>query len=115
MERKNRTVQEAARTMLNEEKLLDVYWMEAIHTVVYILNRGQIKVNNDKNSYHLWYGRPALVKYFMLFGSKCYLETIEYDLGKFDSRTDEGIFLGYSVRIVVPFRSSINESKLLMQ
>lgn len=28
-----------ARTMLNEANLLDIYWKEAIHTVVYTLNR----------------------------------------------------------------------------
>jgi hypothetical protein len=39
-ERKNRTVQEAARTMLNEEKLSDGYWREDVSTTVYILNRG---------------------------------------------------------------------------
>ena len=36
------------------------------------------------------------VKYFRVFGSKCYIKRNEDDLGKFDSRTDEGIFLGYS-------------------
>ena len=34
------TVQEAARTMLNEAKLPDGYWREAIHTVVYIQDIG---------------------------------------------------------------------------
>ena len=96
MERKNRAVQEAARTMLNEAKLPDMYWREAVYTTVYILNRGQLGVNNDKTPYHLWYGRPASVKYFRAFGSKCYIKTNEDDIGKFDSRTDEGIFLGYS-------------------
>ena len=49
--RKNRTVQEVARTMLNEEKLLDGYWREAIYTTVYVLNRGQLRVNSDKTPY----------------------------------------------------------------
>ena len=31
-----------------------------------------------------------------MFGSNCYIKRNEDDLGKFDSRTDEGIFLGYS-------------------
>ena len=31
-----------------------------------------------------------------MFGSKCYIKRNEYDLGKFESITDEGIFLGYS-------------------
>ena len=48
------------------------------------------------NPYEIWYGRPASIKYFRVFGSNCYIKRNEDDLGKFDSRTDEGIFLGYS-------------------
>ncbi|XP_059075139.1 uncharacterized protein LOC131063533 [Cryptomeria japonica] len=43
VERKNRTVKEMARTMLNEANLPDRYWKEAVHTAVYILNRVQIR------------------------------------------------------------------------
>jgi hypothetical protein len=66
--------------------------------MVYILNRGKIRVNNSKTPYELWKGRPTIVKYFKVFGSKCYIKRDEEDLGKFDSRVDEGIFLGYSSR-----------------
>ena len=48
VERKNRTIQEASRTMLNEAKLSDTYQREAVYTTVYILNSGQLKVNKDK-------------------------------------------------------------------
>ena len=53
-------------------------------------------MNKDNTPYELWYGRPALVKYFKVFGNNCYIKRNEDDLGKFDSRTDEGNFLGYS-------------------
>ena len=96
VERKNRIVQEVARTMLNEAKLSDTCWREAVYTTVYLLNRGQLRVNKDKTPYELWYGRPASVKYFKVFGSNYYIKRNEDDLGKFNSRTDEGIFLGYS-------------------
>ena len=74
----------------------DAYWKEVVHTTVYILNRGQIRVNKEKTTYELQYERPASVKYFKLFGSNCYIKRNEDDLGKFDSSIDEGIFLGYS-------------------
>ena len=67
VERKNKTVQEATRTMLNEAKLSDSFWREAVYTVVYILNRGQLKVNKEKTPYELLYGSPNSVKYFKLF------------------------------------------------
>ena len=53
-------------------------------------------MNNKKTHYELWFGIPASVKYFRVFGSKCYIKREDDNLGKFDSRTDEGIFLGYS-------------------
>ena len=78
VERKNMTAQEAARTMLNEEKNLDGYWREAVYTNFYIQNKGQLRINSNKTPYELWFGRPTLVKYFRVFGSKCYIKR-EYD------------------------------------
>ena len=51
VERKNIIIQEATRTMLNEAKLSYAYWREAVYTVVYILNKGQIRVNKEKTPY----------------------------------------------------------------
>ncbi len=44
----------------------------------------------------MWKGRPASVKYFKFFGCKCYIKQVDPHLGKLDSRTDEGILVGYS-------------------
>ena len=82
--------------MLNEAKLLDSFWREDVYTTIYTLNKGQLIVNMDKTPYELWYGRPTSVIYFKVFGSNCYIKRNEDDLGKFDSKTDEGRFLGYS-------------------
>ena len=41
-------------------------------------------------------GKPANVKYFKIFGSKCYIKREDQNLGKFESCVDEGIFVGYS-------------------
>jgi len=84
--------------MLNEARLSYIFWREAVYTVVYILNRGKIRFNSDKTPYELWKGRPTYVKHFRIFGSKCYIKRDDENLGKFDSRIDEGIFLGYSLR-----------------
>ena len=82
--------------MFSEANLFDGYWREDISTTVYILNRGQLRVHSKKTPYELWYGRTPLVKYFSIFGSKCYIKNFDKDLGKFDARSDEGIFLGYA-------------------
>jgi regulator of extracellular matrix RemA (YlzA/DUF370 family) len=55
-----------------------------------------LRPNHDKTPYELWFGRPTSVKHFRTFGSKCYIKNDEDNLGKFDPRSDEGIFLGYS-------------------
>jgi hypothetical protein len=82
--------------MLNEAKLSDGYWREVVRTTIYILNRGQIGVNSDKTPYELWFERAPSVKYFKVFGSKCYVKILDENLGKFDARSDEGIFLRYA-------------------
>ena len=63
-ERKNRTVQEAARTMLLEEKVVETFWKETVAATVYTINRAQLQVSSDKTPYELWTGRSADVGYF---------------------------------------------------
>ena len=41
-------------------------------------------------------GRSVNVKHFKIFGSRCYIKRDDGKIGKFDSRVDEGIFVGYS-------------------
>ena len=60
--------------MLNEEKIPDGYWREAIYKTIYIPNRGQLRVTSKKVPYEIWFGRTASVKYFRVFGSKCYIK-----------------------------------------
>ena len=81
--------------MLNEAGISDKFWPQVVHTAIHILNRALLRNNTDKNPYELWKGRPANIKHFRVFGSKCYIRR-EDRTGKFDSRVDEGIFLGYS-------------------
>jgi transposase InsO family protein len=96
VERKNRTVQEMARTMLMDSKLTDIFWTQAVHTTVHIQNRVMLRNNTDKTPYELWKGRPTNVKHFRVFGSKCYIKREDGKMGKFDSRVDKGVLVGYS-------------------
>jgi hypothetical protein len=96
VERQNRTVQQMARSMMNEKNIGQTYWVEAIHTIVHILNKAHLRPHSDKTPYELWYGRPASIKHFKVFGSKCYIKNNNENLGKYDDRADEGIFLGYA-------------------
>jgi hypothetical protein len=96
VERKNMTVQEMARTMLMDSKLTDIFWTQTMHTIVHIQNRLMLRNNTDKTPYELWKGRPTNVKHFRVFGSKCYIKREDGRMGKFDSRVDKGVLVGYS-------------------
>jgi hypothetical protein len=95
VERQNRTVQKMDRSMMNEKNIDQTYWVEEIHTAVHVLNKSHLRPQSDKTPYELWYGRPASIKHFKVFGSKCYIKNNDENLGKYDDRADEGIFLGY--------------------
>jgi DNA-binding transcriptional MerR regulator len=96
VERQNRTVQQMARSMMNEKNIGQTYWVEAIHIAVHILNKAHLIPHSDNTHYELWNGRPTSIKHFKVFGSKCYLKNNNENLGKYDYRVDEGIFLGYA-------------------
>jgi transposase InsO family protein len=51
--RRNRTVKEVAKTMLNEARLSDGYWREVVGTTIYILNRVQLKINSNRTPYKI--------------------------------------------------------------
>jgi hypothetical protein len=85
-----------ARAMMSERDISQTFWVQAIHTTVHILNKAHLRPNCDKTPYELCFGRPALIKHFKVFGSKFYIKNNDDHLGKFDSRDDKGIFLGYA-------------------
>ena len=67
-----------------------------MNTSCHIGNRIFFRVGTKKIAYEIWNGKKSRVKYFRVFGSKCYILNDRENLGKFDARSDEGIFLGYS-------------------
>lgn len=96
VERKNRSLQEMARTLITESGLKDRFWKHAVATSVYIQNRCLLRPHESQTPYEMWFGRRPTIKHFRVFGSKCYIRRSESNPGKFDERADEGVFLGYS-------------------
>ena len=98
MESKNRSLEEGARTLLNETKLPKYFWADVVHTICYTLNRVLIRSILKKTPYELYKGRKPNISYLRVFGCKCYVLNNGIDsLGKFDAKADEAIFLGYSL------------------
>lgn len=96
VERKNRTLQEMARVMLNSKKLTKKLWAEAINTACYTINKVYLRPGTTKTPYEIWKGREPNRSHFHIFGSTCYILRDREQLGKFDAKSDTGVFLGYS-------------------
>jgi len=91
VERKNRTLEELARTMLNESSLPKYFWVDFVYIASYVLNRTLIRNILKKTPYELYKDRKTNTSHFRVFGCKCFVLNNGKDiLGKFHSRFDEG-------------------------
>jgi hypothetical protein len=95
VERKNRTLLDMARTMLDEYKTPDQFWVEAINTACYAINRLYLHRILKKTSYELLTGKKPNVSYFRFFGSKCFILVKRGRKSKFAPKVVEGFLLGY--------------------
>ncbi|GKD60953.1 putative ribonuclease H-like domain-containing protein, partial [Tanacetum coccineum] len=97
VEKRNRTLIEAARTMLVDSKLPNTFWAEAVNTACYVLNRVLVIKPHNKTPYELIRGRTPLIDFMKPF--RCpitILNTMDH-LGKFNGKADEGFFIRYSM------------------
>jgi len=84
VERKNRSLEEMARTMLNENGLPKYFWAYAVSTACYVLNRVLIRPILKKTPYELFRGRKPNLSHLKVFGCKCFILNSGNDnLGKF--------------------------------
>nr|GEV80502.1 hypothetical protein [Tanacetum cinerariifolium] len=96
VKRRNRTLVEAARTMLTFENLPSFLWAEAIATACFTQNCSIIHKRFDKTPYELINKRKPNIMFFRVFGCRCYLLTDYKDVGKLKAKRDIGVFVGYS-------------------
>nr|GEY37337.1 integrase, catalytic region, zinc finger, CCHC-type, peptidase aspartic, catalytic [Tanacetum cinerariifolium] len=73
VERRNRTLVEAARTMLSAAKVPLFFWAEAIVTACFTQNRSLVIPRHEKTPYHIINDRKPSVKFFHIFGFVCYI------------------------------------------
>ncbi|GJT84949.1 retrovirus-related pol polyprotein from transposon TNT 1-94 [Tanacetum coccineum] len=96
VERRNRTLIEAARTMLIYAKALLFLWAEAVATACYTQNRSIIRLRHGKTPYELLHDKPPDLSFFHVFGALCYPTNDSENLGKLQPKADIGIFIGYA-------------------
>jgi len=83
---------------LNENDLPKYFWADAVSTACYVLNKVLIRPILKKTPYELFRGRKPNISHLKVFGCKCFiLNNGKDNLGKLDSKANEGIFLGYSL------------------
>ncbi|GJU85899.1 putative ribonuclease H-like domain-containing protein [Tanacetum coccineum] len=97
VERKNRTLIEAARTMLADSLLPTTFWAEVVNTACYVQNRVLVTKPYNKTPYELLLGRPPSISFMRpIWCPMTILNTLD-PLGKFDGKADEGFLVGYSI------------------
>nr|GFA05620.1 retrovirus-related Pol polyprotein from transposon TNT 1-94 [Tanacetum cinerariifolium] len=96
VERRNRTLVEAARTMLTLANLPSFLWAEAIVTACFTHNRSIINKRFDETPYEIMNKRKPNIKFFCVFGCRCYLLNDYEDVRKLKAKGDIRVFVGYS-------------------
>ena len=96
VKRKNKVIQEMARAMLYNKNVARNLWGEVVNTACHTVNRVYFRPGTKKTPYELGKRRKLNMKYFRIFGSTCLILKDKENVGKFDSRSDERIFLEYS-------------------
>nr|GFA99541.1 hypothetical protein [Tanacetum cinerariifolium] len=97
VERKNRTLIEAARTLLADSLLPIPFWAEAVKTACYVQNRVLVTKAHNKTPYELLHGRLPSIGFMRPFGYPVTILNTLDPLGKFQEKVDEGFLVGYSV------------------
>ena len=91
-ERKNRSVVEATRAMLEEKSMRKFYWAEALRTAVYIQNW----IGEKVSAHELYFERKPNLRHLRVFGSITYVHVPKEKRRKLDAKAEKCILVGYS-------------------
>nr|GEU86382.1 hypothetical protein [Tanacetum cinerariifolium] len=96
IEKRNRMLIEAARTMLIYTQALLFLWAEAVATACYTQNRSIIRLRHRKTPYELLHNKLPDLSFLHVFGALCSPTNDSENLGKLQPKADIGIFIGYA-------------------
>ncbi|KAJ9549049.1 hypothetical protein OSB04_021592 [Centaurea solstitialis] len=114
VERRNRTLVEAARTMLAYSKLPMFLWAEAVDTACYTQNRSIVNNRFGKTPYELINNQVPNIGHFRVFGCRCFVLNDREDRHKLQAKSDEAIFIGYSKNSIA-YRVYNKRTKMVME
>nr|GEV46494.1 retrovirus-related Pol polyprotein from transposon TNT 1-94 [Tanacetum cinerariifolium] len=98
IEKRNRTLVEAAQTMLSALKIPLFFWAETIASACYTQNRFINIPTHDKTAHHIINDMKSLIKHLHIFGCTCYLTRDGENLDKMKGKGDQCILVGYSTQ-----------------
>ncbi|GJY06947.1 retrovirus-related pol polyprotein from transposon TNT 1-94 [Tanacetum coccineum] len=88
VEIRNRTLIEAACTMLIYAKAPLFLWAEVVATACYTQNRSIIRLRHGKTPYELLHDKLPDLSFFYVFGALCYPKNDSENLGKLEPKAD---------------------------
>ncbi|KAI8435453.1 hypothetical protein MSG28_003756 [Choristoneura fumiferana] len=95
-ERENRTLVEAARTMMHaHEELPLATWAELINTAAYVLNRSGPTPENGKSPFELWFKKKPAISHLKIIGCECYAHIPQQKRAKLSKKAEKCILIGY--------------------
>lgn len=95
-ERKNITVVEIGRCLMNDKYLPKQFWAEAVNTSVYLLNQLPTRALEKMTPFEAWHGRKPETTHIRIFGSVCYSLIPNEKRRKLDDKGELRILLDYS-------------------
>lgn len=98
VERKNRTLVEKVRSMLNFRQLPISFSAEAIVAATYLSNISPTPLVPDKTPHEAWFGVKPKMSHVKIFGFIAYTHVLSQNVEKLDSRDLTCIFIGYFLK-----------------
>jgi hypothetical protein len=94
-ERSIRIANEILRTLLEQASMPRSYWVEALHTATYLLNRRPCQPLQFRTPYQLLFGCSPDYQHLRTFGCLCYPNLSSITPHKLSPRSARCVFLGY--------------------
>jgi hypothetical protein len=94
-ERKNISIEETAKALMNDQGLSMYLWGEAAMKTIYVQNRSSHRILKDMTPEESFSGKKPNVEHLRIFGFPVYIHIPKDKRNKFESSRKKGIFMGY--------------------
>jgi hypothetical protein len=115
-ERKNRSIEETVKALLNDQGLSMFLWGEAAMTAIYVQNRSPHRILKDMTPEEAFSGKKPNVENLRIFRCPVYSHIPKDKRNKLEPSEKKGIFVGYSdsskaYRIYIPEQHKIKVNR----